>query len=201
MISRVSPIYDNSYVGLWMFQAIGIEYDKLWNVVNTLTEQLFPESATWAIALWEDRYGITPDPLQTIEKRREAIIEARTKHRLGSNQIINYLEENSGGKAEIVDYDGDFTFAVKIENKGRLSAIDLIEAIKFINKNKPSHLSYTFHVDNKKALTLYTGCGFYTFDKTTFRVSSDDTPMLNYYADEFGDMLLDEHGYPLIVED
>ena len=25
MLKRVSPIYDDSYVGLWIFQAIGIE--------------------------------------------------------------------------------------------------------------------------------------------------------------------------------
>ena len=38
-------------------------------------------------------------------------------------------------------------------------------------------------------------------EKGEYTVSKEDAPDLDYYADEDGDMLLDENGLPLIVED
>lgn len=74
MIDRVTPIYDDSYIGLAMFQAIGLEYDKLWEIARTLPLQLFPESVTWGMELWERRYGITPVEGKTLEERRQKVL-------------------------------------------------------------------------------------------------------------------------------
>ena len=51
MLTRISPIYDESYIGLWVNEAISREYVSLWEIVNTLADQLFPETATWGIEL------------------------------------------------------------------------------------------------------------------------------------------------------
>lgn len=53
MIDTVSPIYEESYVGCWMYEIMGREYDKLWDIIKSLPSQLFPESVTWAIELWD----------------------------------------------------------------------------------------------------------------------------------------------------
>ena len=69
MLEQVSPIYENSYIGLWMLEVIGREYENLWELVRTLPAQLFPETADWGLELWEKRYGLDGAGL-TLEERR-----------------------------------------------------------------------------------------------------------------------------------
>ena len=37
---RGCRIYDNSYVGLWIFEALGREYDRTWEIIETMPAQL-----------------------------------------------------------------------------------------------------------------------------------------------------------------
>ena len=52
MIEMVTPIYDESYIGLWMFEIIGRKLDELKASVETYPIQAFPETATWSMRLW-----------------------------------------------------------------------------------------------------------------------------------------------------
>lgn len=143
MLGRVSPIYDNSYVGLWLFEAIGREYDGLREIVDTFPDQLFPQSVTWAIELWEQRYGITPRPSQTLEERRAAIKAIRTKSMSFTPAVLEqYIYNLTGRRAEVVDHIDEFTFGVYIDDTDgmRNASVDDIKA--YINRNKHSHMSY-----------------------------------------------------------
>ena len=54
MLSYVTPgFYDKSYVGKWMFQVMGLEYDKALKLAEELPEQFFPETATWGSLTWQ----------------------------------------------------------------------------------------------------------------------------------------------------
>jgi hypothetical protein len=155
MLERVSPIYDESYVGLWMFEAIGREYDKLWDIVRSLPDQLFPESTTWAIELWEQRYGIVPDdrvPLET--RRRKVLSRQQAALPMTPANLERLVSSLAGCEARVEDHIGDYTFgiwltALKLENERALrNAID---------KVKPSHLSYTISYDITAPLYQYQG--------------------------------------------
>ena len=39
--------YDNSYVGKWIFQIMGLEMDEAKQIIEELPYQAFPETATW----------------------------------------------------------------------------------------------------------------------------------------------------------
>ena len=55
MLSYVTPgFYDKSYVGKWMFQVMGLEYDKALKLAEELPEQFFPETATWGLCWFPD---------------------------------------------------------------------------------------------------------------------------------------------------
>lgn len=57
MLSYVTPgFYDKSYVGKWMFQVMGLEYDKALKLAEELPEQFFPETATWGLC-WHEING------------------------------------------------------------------------------------------------------------------------------------------------
>lgn len=164
MLNRVSPIYDNSYVGLWMFEAIGKEYDALWDIVNSLPDQLFPESVTWAIELWEQRYGITPSSAQTLEDRRKAIIAARSiPSPFLPSTLEKYINNLTGREARVTDYVRDFTFGIEIVNSDGMLGSDLKEITAYINRHKPSHMSYDLIFQSEAQIGIGIETGYWRF--------------------------------------
>ena len=53
---------------------------------------------------------------------------------------------------------------------------------------------------SKWTRNLYVGCAFYSEEKGTFQVAAVDMTGVDWYVDEFEEMLLDENGVLLIVE-
>ena len=50
MLSYVSQgFYDSSYVGKWLYQVMGMEYDDVRKIIEELPYQMFPETATWGL--------------------------------------------------------------------------------------------------------------------------------------------------------
>lgn len=59
MLSFVSDgFYDESYVGKWIFQVMGIEYDKALEIAMDLPAQFFLETATWGLLYHEIKWGL-----------------------------------------------------------------------------------------------------------------------------------------------
>lgn len=140
MLEWVSPIYENSYVGLWLFEAIGREYDKLWDIVNTFALQLFPDSVTWAIELWERRYGITPPPGETLQNRRVAIVQKRQTHLpISPYRLEQVAEMITGNPAQVEDHVGPYTFGVFVTTDSQKTLREVRDAIRRL---KPSHMSF-----------------------------------------------------------
>lgn len=192
MLGRVSPIYDESYVGLWMFEAIGREYDKLWEIANTLPEQLFPESVTWGIELWERRYGITPTPGQTLEERRQKVLAMRsTPHPFNHQTVENYIRLLTGREAEIVDYVRDFTFGVYISSTEGMRETVLNDIITYLNRHKPSHMSYELAFQSGATIAVGIETGYWRFPyHMTGAAKTGQIPQVNViFADT--DMLID----------
>lgn len=56
MIASVSDgFYDNSYVGKWLYEVMGQEYDTAREIAEDILNQLFPETATWGL-MYHERY-------------------------------------------------------------------------------------------------------------------------------------------------
>lgn len=70
MLSMISPIYDRSYVGKWIFQVMAAPLELARETVEDMKNQAFPETATWSLPWWEERYGITGNEGKPLEERR-----------------------------------------------------------------------------------------------------------------------------------
>ena len=77
MIGMISPIYDNSYVGKWIFEVMSVPLSLAQKTINELREQAFPETATWSLPYWEQSYGIPTNESLSIEERRSQVIRKR----------------------------------------------------------------------------------------------------------------------------
>jgi len=145
MMERVSPIYQRSYVGKWIFEIMGLEMGEAREYFEELRQQPFPERTTWAIGYWERRYAITPKPTDDLETRRRNIIMKRGA-RLPMNparmeQIVDSLTGRTSTVTENVD---DYTFRVTID--GVALGMNMPKVIKEIRKKKPSHQNFEYSV-------------------------------------------------------
>lgn len=153
MMKTVSPIYDRSYVAKWIFQVMGMEMDEAWKFFEELRLQAFPETATWGIVYWEQRYHIPPDDSLTIEERRQRVIIKRGKRRpMNPARIEQFTRDITGREAIVTERNGEYVFFIAIL-PGE-SAVDYHELIKTIRSAKPSHLTPVVLFETDVALTI-----------------------------------------------
>lgn len=142
MLSYVSPIYGDASVALWLFEAMGREFDRLADFAGEYRAQLVPQTATWGLDYWEREYGITRDDTLGIEKRRARVLNAIASRtpinpaalaRIASAAAANAeveIEENTG-KNKFTLWVSALPFAVEQAK---------IEAA--VDEAKPAHLIY-----------------------------------------------------------
>lgn len=151
---------------------------------------------------WE--YNIPYDYNADISVKREWIRNASVMSRLyGTPEgIIQYMSGyfNNAILEEAKDYDGD-PFHFRMIFPGSWTPENVSWSHKAINtvKNARSILDCCIYKEQWKR-TLHAGCALYNFEQTSYPIHATGIDV-DCYADEDGKMLLDERGYPLIVED
>ena len=151
MIDYVSPIYGNSYVGLWLFQAIGTVMEKVYAIAEALKYETNPATADLFLDYWEDHYGITRGNGLTQEQRRLRII-AKTQDRGPCNPAVLESAVSSalgGVPVEITENYATNTFLVNI----REVVSDITPAIAVLERQKPAHLIYDIRVAKQTITT------------------------------------------------
>lgn len=192
MMSRVSPIYDNSYVGKWLFEVMGMELDTARQLVESLRQQCFIEQATWGLRYWEQRYGLETDETKSIEARRAAVIAKRGRREaLTPATLEALLEEMTGRTVSVTEQNQQYQFTIQID-EGE-TVVDYMAVITKVNTVKPSHLAYTIELPRAGTLSLFFGAAIYetktvTFTEYDHRGVSD----VIWLVDENGNVLADE---------
>lgn len=105
MLSYVSDgFYDESYVGKWIFQVMGIEYDKALEKAMELPDQFFPETATWGLMYHEIKWGLPIRMNLSYEERRRLIYQKRDcRAPMTPYRMEKYLEVMTGFEVHIAD--------------------------------------------------------------------------------------------------
>jgi len=162
MLSRISPIYDRSYVGKWIFQVMGADMDNVRLRFEELRLQAFPETATWSIPYWEQRYGITPTPGQTMEERRRAVVLKRnSREPMNPAKIEHIIQTLTGMAAKVTENVAPYTFAVEIFSDG--SPIDYDAVFSKLKRIKPSHQAMILYMSTDATVQIKPAREAYTF--------------------------------------
>lgn len=139
--NMVSPIYGESYVALWIFQAIGKELDVAKEIAMGLFSELHPETATWTLPLWEERYGITPGADWTLERRREAVISKRKFNApITPKKMSEMASALVGVPVDVIENTGKNRFTVYVRQNTTVEKF--ASAKEAIDEAKPAHLIY-----------------------------------------------------------
>lgn len=158
--NMVSPIYGESYVALWVFQAIGKALDKVSRYVEEVYEQLNPETATWLLPLWEERYGIIPGEDWTLEQRREAVISRRKFNApITPIKLSDLVSAIAGVPVDVIENTGQNQFTVYIRRN--IEVDKYANALQFVDSTKAAHLIYLLEIaaENTATLKNYVACG------------------------------------------
>lgn len=143
--------YDRSYVGKWLFQVMGMEYDTVRKMVENLGEQFFPETATWGLMYHELKWGLPIRENLSYEERRKLIYQKRDcRSPITPYRLEIYLENATGFKVHVADcHDkGEYGFIPTHSNIFKVyllgdGSVDSKLVHKIVNGLKQSHTIYT----------------------------------------------------------
>lgn len=147
IIDYVSPIYGNSYVGLWLFQAIGSVLDEVCAIAEQMRNETSPATADLLLDYWEKEYAIQSNPSLTKEQRRKQVVA-----KIQSYGPVNPTRLSAAVSAALGGVDVDITENVE-QNTFLVSIREYVAsiepAVEVIEQMKPAHLVYQIRVVDK----------------------------------------------------
>lgn len=152
MLSYVSDgFYDKSYVGKWIYQVMGMEYDAALEIVEDLPDQFFPETATWGLMYHEIKWGLPVRQNLPYEERRRLIYEKRDyRAPMTPYRMEKYLQDITGFEVHIADINdpGEYGFTAPHPNVFKAyflgeETLDSKLVHEILNRLKQSHTTYT----------------------------------------------------------
>lgn len=145
MMSRVSPIYGQAYVAKWLYQVMGIEMEEARHYFEELRSQSFPETATWGISYWEQRYGLPVDDTLSIEERRQRITAKRgLRAPMNPARIEQIISDLCKKPCAVTEDNKNYRFYISVYTDDvKINFDDIKNRIK---KIKPSHLSSSLNL-------------------------------------------------------
>lgn len=144
IIDYVSPLYGESYVGLWLFQAIGLTLDDVYAIAAKLRDETNPITTDILLDYWEDHYALPRNSSYTNDQRRARLL-AKILDRGPCNpeRLAAAVSAALGGvPVEITENVAKNTFLVNI----REVVDSIVPAIAVLERRKPAHLIYWLRV-------------------------------------------------------
>ncbi|WP_304341653.1 YmfQ family protein [Metaclostridioides mangenotii] len=156
MFDTISPNYKNSIIMKSLFEAIGMEFDTLDNLIEDVKLQLFPQTASWGLKYWEERCGLPTNADELLQARRNKVIaKLQSKHIMNPKRMAMVLQKYTGADIKVIENTAPYTF--EIDLIGRTSFPKSLEELyKTVKKIKPSHLS-----DNYKLISITSSSSYF----------------------------------------
>lgn len=170
-LEMLPEFYANSEETAAFQASLEPELELLQADAQSVLDQLFVNTATWGLTLWERAYGIATDISRPDEWRRTRIIsKLRGQGTTTKAMIINVAESFSNGTVDIIEFPAESRFDVKFTGTIGVppNMDDLTAALEEI---KPAHLVYGYIYIYRTHATLkkYTHAQLAKFDHKTLK--------------------------------
>lgn len=153
MLATVTPgFYNQSYVGKWLYQVMGLEFDEAERLIaEELPLQFFPETATWGLMYHELKWGLPVRDYLSYDERRKLIYEKRDQRApMTPYRIETMLANVTGFWANIADIHDGGKYGYKVSHPNTFIAVFVgdgslnTKAVKrLLDSAKQSHTTYT----------------------------------------------------------
>ena len=142
--------YDRSYVGKWLYQVMGLEYDTAYTLAEELPLQFFPETATWGLCWHEIKWGLPVRENLSYDDRRRLIYQKRdTRYPIIPAIMEKYLTDAFGIPVYVSDIHdaGPYGYVPEHPNVFKVffvgeETLDTKKAFSMIDRLKQSHTAY-----------------------------------------------------------
>lgn len=156
MLEYISPIYDDSYVGLNLLQIMGARLDIVSGWLDEYERQIVTKTATWSINLWEDTYGIPHDTTLSLDDRRVKVDTKRWSHGPASPYKMTKLAGDvCGFPTSSYDPQKEHYFGIRITANPQNVNERKIRAV--LDRAKPAHMEYDITYQQVVGETMYMG--------------------------------------------
>lgn len=146
IIDYVSPIYGDSYVGLWLFEVMGQALDPVVEYSASLKTEGNPLTSDLLLPLWEQHYKIPTNEALTKEQRQKQLkTKILGRRALNPTVLAEIVSASLGGvRVDIQErYEGDKnTFLVNVREV--IPSFEPARAV--LSERKPAHLIYVIRV-------------------------------------------------------
>jgi len=138
--SVTKGFYNQSFIGLWMFEVMGREWDELREWSEGMRTEIHPQTCTWSIGIWEWVYGFPPDETLTLEERRRRVLSRVFSAKPINPEVLRRgISATAGAEAEVKDFVAPYSFGVTLRITN--NPIPLERILRYIYETKPAHLS------------------------------------------------------------
>ena len=146
LVFRLPKYYRESGPVSELERVLGQAAAELMDAKEDTLEQLFVETATWGLALWETWTGLPTDPSRPYSWRRQRILAKLRGQGATTAELIAQVVSSFGYSREnvsVVEHPEDYEFEVALSNLGQ--APQDVEAVtSAVNEIKPAHLDWHF---------------------------------------------------------
>lgn len=119
----------------------GAEFDTLHENIIDVTNQCFPQTATWGISFWEEFLGLPINTVESLSNRRTKVINKMSRSSPMTPFEMRRILEGFADTVDIIQNQREYSFEVILGTRSELG--DIIEAvISEIEEVKPAHLVY-----------------------------------------------------------
>lgn len=137
MLSYISPVYSRATRFLSLIDALGAQLDEACVWAHELSEQALPQTASWALPLWEAEYALRGEGS---DEARRAVLLSKLRAFASVNPwaIEQCAAAATGFDAQVVENTGPNEFTIRVAHytadEARLRAM--------VDEIKPAHLIY-----------------------------------------------------------
>ena len=165
MLNMVTDdFYSRSFIGLWMFEVIGREYDDMAKWSRDLKLEIFPQTCTWSIAIWEWVYGIESNESLSLEQRRQRVLgRMREVRTISPESLRRKIAALTSADVAVHDFTAPYTFTVNIypQVSDPPDPPNYTAIMELIRREKPSHLRFILTVYETMESYIYFGSSIY----------------------------------------
>lgn len=135
--------HESNYV-IDIQKSLGKESGALSNNINDMLQQMFVDTSTWGLELWEKELGIQTDKSKSDTTRREIIkAKLRGAGTTTKEMIKNVAIAFSGGEVDVIEYPKENKFVIQFIGVLGIPP-NMAGLMQSIEEIKPAHLSYSF---------------------------------------------------------
>lgn len=170
LIKRLPRYYQDSPPVAELERVLGVQAAALQAAKSDALAQLWVDTATWGLDLWEQWVGLATDPAKPYSYRRQRIKAKLRGQGVTNADLIAGVVASFGydpSQVSVIERPADSEFEVVISGLAE-APLDVSGITAAVNEIKPAHLDYWFTYELAQLLAdISVGAAFWRCRETT----------------------------------